>query len=378
MKFIDFFAGIGGFHTGLTNSGMTCVGWCEYDKFAIKSYKEIYDTKDIPHYEDIREIKGGGLPQADLWSFGFPCQDISIAGYQKGVREGTRSGLFFEVMRLLDEREEDKPQWLLIENVRNLLSVNKGWDFFTVTREMASRGYFVEWKLYNSKDYGVPQNRERIYIVGYYGNKPAEQVLPICRKSESSLIQVVNGPQANRVYNSKGTSCTLTLSSQGNYLVSDSETETAVPNTQQETSTVDPGVMPGKVDPGEAPEAETVLIRNGTKQGYLEAEVGDGIDLQFPESTIRRGRVQPQRSNTLTTSCNLGVLTQKKPIQIRKLTPLECWRLQGFTDDQYNKAKAVNSETQLYRQAANSVTVPLVEYIGRHIFNINNSLNQET
>ena len=79
MKFIDFFAGIGGFHTGLTNSGMTCVGWCEYDKFAIKSYKEIYDTKDIPHYEDIREIKGGGLPQADLWSFGFPCQDISIA-----------------------------------------------------------------------------------------------------------------------------------------------------------------------------------------------------------------------------------------------------------------------------------------------------------
>lgn len=322
--------------------------------------------------------RGGGLPQADLWSFGFPCQDISIAGYQKGVREGTRSGLFFEVMRLLDEREEDKPQWLLIENVRNLLSVNKGWDFFTVTREMASRGYFVEWKLYNSKDYGVPQNRERIYIVGYYGNKPAEQVLPICRKSESSLIQVVNGPQANRVYNSKGTSCTLTLSSQGNYLVSDSETETAVPDVQQETSTVDPGVMPGKVDPGKAPEAEAVLIRNGTKQGYLEAEVGDGIDLQFPESTIRRGRVQPQRSNTLTTSCNLGVLTQKKPIQIRKLTPLECWRLQGFTDDQYNKAKAVNSETQLYRQAANSVTVPLVEYIGRHIFNINNSLNQET
>lgn len=281
-------------------------------------------------------------------------------------------------MRLLDEREEDKPKWLLIENVRNLLSVNKGWDFFTVTREMASRGYFVEWKLYNSKDYGVPQNRERIYIVGYYGNKPAEQVLPICRKSESSLIQVVNGAQGNRVYNSNGTSCTLTTSSQGNYLVSEEETETAVPDAQQEMSTVDPGVMPGKVDPGTAPQEEAVLIRNGTKQGYLEAEVGDGIDLQFPESTIRRGRVQPQRSNTLTTSCNLGVLTQKKPIQIRKLTPLECWRLQGFTDDQYNKAKAVNSETQLYRQAANSVTVPLVEYIGRHIININNSLNQET
>lgn len=118
-----------------------------------------------------------------------------------------------------------------------------------------------------------------------------------------------------------------------------------------------------------------VLIRTANKQGYMTAQVGDGVDLAYPDSETRRGRVQPQRSNTLTTSDNLGVLVDDETIQIRKLTPKECWRLQGFTDEQFDKAAAVNSNSQLYKQAGNAVTVNVVEGIGKHIMKIENEVN---
>lgn len=158
MKFIDFFAGIGGFHSGLEKAGMKCIGWCEFDKFAQKSYRAMYDTTNLWFGEDVIKVKGSELPKADLWTFGFPCQDVSIAGKKKGLKEGTRSGLFYEMMRLLDECKENKPGWIMCENVKNLLSIDGGQGFLEVICEMAERGYTVEWKVYNSKDYGVPQN----------------------------------------------------------------------------------------------------------------------------------------------------------------------------------------------------------------------------
>lgn len=126
MKFIDFFSGIGGFHSGLEQAGMECVGWCEFDKFAQASYRAMYDTDNVWFGSDVTKVKGKDLPKADLWAFGFPCQDVSIAGKQNGIKEGTRSGLFFEIMRLLNECEENKPKWLVCENVKNLLSIDGG------------------------------------------------------------------------------------------------------------------------------------------------------------------------------------------------------------------------------------------------------------
>lgn len=164
MKFIDFFSGIGGFHSGLELAGMECVGWCEFDKFAQASYRAIYDTTNLWFGDDVTKVKGSELPSADLWTFGFPCQDVSIAGKQKGLKKGTRSGLFYEIMRLLDERKENKPKWLVCENVKNLLSIDGGGGFLNVVSEMAERGYSVEWKVYNSKNYGVPQNLSLIHI----------------------------------------------------------------------------------------------------------------------------------------------------------------------------------------------------------------------
>lgn len=229
-----------------------------------------------------------------------------------------------------------------------------GGGFLTVVSEMAERGYRIEWGVYNSKNYGVPQNRERVYIVGYSGKECSGKLLPNPRENTTTLKQIVGGSQGMRVYDPKGTSCTLSAqgggmgAKTGLYTV----TESGVYNLGNVTAYKN---------------VQQIAIKNATKQGYSMAEVGDGIDLAYPESETRRGRVQPQQSNTLTTSDNLGVLVNEEPIMIRKLTPKECWRLQGFSDAQYEKAAAVNSNSQLYKQAGNAVTVNVVEEIGRHI-----------
>lgn len=377
MKFIDFFSGIGGFHSGLEKAGMVCVGWCEFDKFAQASYRAMYDTDNLWFGDDVTKVKGKNLPKADLWTFGFPCQDVSIAGKQKGIKEGTRSGLFYEIMRLIDECEENKPKWLVCENVKNLLSIDGGGGFLAVISEMAERGYSIEWGVYNSKNYGVPQNRERVYIIGYSGKECIGKLLPNPRENTTTLKQVVGGSQGMRVYDPDGTSCTLSAqgggmgAKTGLYTI----TESGVHNLGNVTAykndyTVYASGVARTLMACSYKHVPQVAIKNATKTGYTMAEVGDGIDLAYPNSETRRGRVQPQQSNTLTTSDNLGVLVDDQPIRIRKLTPKECWRLQGFSDAQYEKAAAVNSNSQLYKQAGNAVTVNVVEEIGRHIMGI--------
>ena len=382
MKFIDFFSGIGGFHTGLEKAGMECVGWCEFDKFAQASYRAIYNTDNLWFGSDVTKVKGKDLPKADLWTFGFPCQDISIAGKQKGIKEGTRSGLFYEIMRLIDECEENKPQWIMCENVKNLLSIDGGGGFLTVVSEMAERGYCIEWKVYNSKDYGVPQNRERVYIVGCYGNRRSGNLLPVKRENTTTLKQIIGGSQGERVYNPDGVSCTLSAqgggmgAKTGLYEINANKVQSIGSGSRYETdNTVWSTGLAGTLTATDYKHVPKVAIKNATKTGYTMAEIGDGIDLAYPDSETRRGRVQHQRSNTLTTSDNLGVLVDDEPICIRKLTPKECWRLQGFTDEQFERAAAVNSNSQLYKQAGNAVTVNVVEEIGRHIMGVINEEN---
>lgn len=208
---------------------------------------------------------------------------------------------------------------------------------------MEKRGYSIEWKVYNSKDYGVPQSRERIYIVGYNGNAAGRKLLPIRRESESTLKKIIDGTQSDRVYDSGGTSCTLMAKGgTGTGLYSDA----------------------------------AVKIKNATEKGYIDTYIGDGIDLNYVNFTTRRGRVQSQQSQTLTVSGSVGVLVDNDPIRIRKLTPKECWRLQGFTDCQYEAAAQVVSPSQLYKQAGNAVTVNVVEEIGKHIMAVNKELEE--
>ena len=370
VTFIDFFSGIGGFHSGFEKAGMKCVGWCEFDKFAQKSYRAMYNTERLWFSDDVRKGRGWELPNAAIWTFGFPCQDVSIAGKQKGIRRGTRSGLFFEIMRLIDECEDNKPQWLVCENVRNLLSIEGGRGMLSVLYEMDKRGYDAEWKVYNSKDYGVPQNRERVYIVGCLRGGSSEPLLPTVRQSPAVIRQVIGGSQGMRVYDPNGTSCTLSANGGGMgaktglYAIGGYRRDNAVYGIDGVIGTLCARDYKGPLK---------IAIINATEKGYLEAQNGDGVDLAYPKSKTRRGRVQVQVSNALTTKDNLGVVLQDgTEMYIRKLTPRECWRLQGFTDEQFDKAKAVNSDSQLYKQAGNAVTVNVTHEIGKHIMNIIN------
>lgn len=214
MKFIDWFAGIGGFRKGMEMAGHECVGFCEFDKYAVMSYTSMHliteeqreYLKTLPikerqkeilkseyrngewYADDIRTVDARSIPKADCWCFGFPCNDISLAGRKEGLF-GNRSSLFYRVMYLCGQlSEEDRPTYLFIENVRNLLGVNEGWDFARVLIELDRGGYDAEWQVIDSKDF-VPQHRERVFIVGHHRGRSGREVLPVERKNGKVPVQ---------------------------------------------------------------------------------------------------------------------------------------------------------------------------------------------
>lgn len=377
LTFLDFFSGVGGFRHGLELAGMKCIGFCEKDKFARKSYEAMYDTKGEWFHEDITTIDPTRLPKADLWCAGSPCQNVSIAGKRAGLY-GERSGLFFTFVELIkSQKEEDKPEWVLLENVKGLLSSGGGRDYLDYLSILDESGYDLEWQVFNSKDYGVPQNRERIYTIGHLRRKGRRQVLPISRESSSHLKQLVGGMQSYRVYDPSGIATTLVGeggglgAKTGLYLIDQSLTE---PKLTEEarclTARYTAGATKRTAMNSGVLEVQPILtqgikVRNGTKQGYQLAVVGDSVDLSYPSSLTRRARVGRGIAHNLSCSCQMGAVVWKgRVVKIRRLTPKECFRLQGFSDDLFEKAKAVNSDAQLYKQAGNGVTVPVVYAIG--------------
>lgn len=333
LTFLDFFAGVGGFRRGMELADHTCLGHCEIDKFANMSYKEIHEPKEGEWFgTDIRRTNADELPRADVWCFGFPCQDISVAGKQLGFK-GQRSSLFFTVTRLIrDTKEEDRPKYLFIENVKNLLSVNGGCDFLKLLIELDEIGYDAEWQVLNSKNFGVPQNRERVFIIGHLRGSSGRKVFPIeteNRKTINIVGYLDEGfKDVNYVLNPNGIAKCLTTMQGGN-------------------------------------RQPKILVRENTKKGYVEAFEGGGIRLDHIGGTTGRGRVQPQMCNTLTTGSHAGVID--KGFRIRKLTPKECWRLQGWKDEDFEKAAKVCSDSQLYKQAGNGVTVPVIYEIAKRL-----------
>jgi len=181
MDFVDIFCGIGTIRMGMEKAGHQCIYSIEWDKYKRTIYKTIFGEE--PSGSDIAYVQTNDIPESDCWCFGFPCTDISIAGNKKGL-SGDRSGLFFTVCQLLREKK-NKPRILLIENVKNLFSVNNGWDFYRILIELDEIGYDAEWELINSAEV-VPQNRERVYIVGHLREKPWNRVFPIGKNAKLS------------------------------------------------------------------------------------------------------------------------------------------------------------------------------------------------
>lgn len=378
LTFLDFFAGVGGFRKGMEMAGHKCVGHCEIDKFANRSYNEIHKPKEEEWYgTDITRVRAEELPKADVWCFGFPCQDISVAGKRAGFK-GNRSSLFFTVTRLIrDTKEEDRPKYLFIENVKNLLSVNRGYDFTRLLIELDEIGYDAEWQVINSKNFGVPQNRERVFIIGHLRGKCTSKVFPIggdCRtiKDESEIRLADFRYDEGLRIRENGESPCLTASLNRMLGADLSNSIYVVGTTKPESRSIGQrdlvygteGII-GALTATDYKQPKQILIKENTKKGYVEATEGDGIRLDHIGSKTGRGRVQKKMSNTLTTGSHCGVID--KDFKIRKLTPRECWRLQGWEDSDYEKAANVCSDSQLYKQAGNGVTVTVIHSIAKKI-----------
>ena len=416
MRFLDVFSGIGGFRMGLENSGHACIGHIERDTHALKSYKAIYDIKkdeyegkDITEIEDFTELKG----KFELLTGGFPCQSFSIAGHRKGF-DDIRGTMFFHLAKIL---EQTKPPFFLFENVKGLLSHDGGSTFGVILSTLDGLGYNTQWQLLNSKDFGVPQNRERVYITGYLRGGSGREIFPLKRtsrkdygneytttvptryrgnggeaylKSEPKILRIGGGKsQGSRVYSTQGLATAQTAGGGGQgaktglyaipILTPDrvnkrqngrrykTDGEPMFTLTAQDRH----GVIIGEKD-------YTVKIKNCTKKGYQEAKPGDGINLAYPESKTRRGRVGDRIANTITASGNMGTLDWNgKEYRIRRLTPKECWRLQGFPDWAFEKAKEAGiSDTQLYKQAGNAVTVNVIQTIGQELKILENEIDE--
>lgn len=391
MKLLSLFSGIGAFEKALDRLAIPyeLVGFSEIDKYAVKSYCAIHGVDETKNLGDITKVDEKALPKdIDLVTYGFPCQDISLAGKQKGLfnEDGTqtRSGLFFEALRII---EATQPRVAIAENVKNLTSKKFSEQFNIVLDSLQQAGYNNYWQVLNTKDFGIPQNRERVFIVSirkdidtgcfqFSKGFPLELKLKDLLEKEVDESYYLNEKQLNYAIDlndaQKGTKwegrCdagklnesiarTLGVRSAGgcqrvgvsNFVVDGIEGEIKVKDFK-------------------------ILVKEATKKGYAEASEGDSINLEQPNSKTRRGRVGHGVAQTLTTSPQQVVIDHSfvngdvcKTVRasghgsvdrhswdmvhhqfgVRRITPKECFRLQDFDDVDFEKAKAVNSNAQL-------------------------------
>ena len=359
----------------------------EIDKFAIKSYKAIHG--EVNNLGDITKINTDDLPDFDLFTYSFPCQDISVAGQQKSLEKGsgTRSSLLWECEKIIKNK---KPKYLLMENVKNLVGKRHKNYFLKWLKILENYGYKNFWQVLNAKDYGIPQNRERVFCASILGNEeftfPEKQVLT------TRLKDVLEDDVDKKFYLSKEQIDKITFSNfntnvkriqEKDYCdtlcardfkdpkcvkvkqIGQYNTSTRINSSRYRVYDIE-GIAPSLTTCGGGNLEPHIKIKNSTKKGYLEAKVGDGVDLSYPDSKTRRGRVQKGLSQTLVCSDNRGVVTDD--FKIRKLTPLEYWRLMGIDDEDFYKAQKVNSNSQLYKQAGNAIVVDVLEEIFKNLF----------
>lgn len=404
MTFIDLFAGIGGFRRGMELAGHKCVGFCEFDKYAVASYTLMHLVtseqreciENIPalpdkngnlnfkarqkeilkeeyrngewYANDIRTVDAKSMPKADCWCFGFPCQDISIAGNCLGF-QGYRSSLFFAATKLIrDNQEKDRPPYLLIENVKNLLSVNRGFDFAKLLIELDEIGYDAEWEVLNSKYFGVPQNRERVFTVGHLRGRSTGKVFPFggtngmlnTATTDYIVKQIGNcmptakrdNPNQGRIYAPDGIAPCLNKMDGGG----------RVP------------LIPVKMTRNtcRATDVSPTLTAAGPSGGRGDVSPVSGVAIPV----LTPGRINKRQDGrrfkengdpafTLTGQDRHGVFDGAR---IRNFTPKECFRLQGWTDDYFDRAALINSDSQLYKQAGNGVTVSVAKAIAEKLY----------
>lgn len=422
MKLLSLFSGIGAFEKALDrlNINYELVNYCEIDKYASKAYSMVHKCSEDKNLGDITKIDTTALPNdIDLITYGFPCQDISLAGKQKGFEadgERTRSGLFFEALRII---EDTKPRIAIAENVKNLTSKKFSKEFDIVLSSLEEAGYNNYWKVLNAKDFGIPQNRERVFIVS------------IRKDLDNGMFKFPDGFELQLRLKDM-----LEDEVDEKYYLSDKMLEYISANNEKWTGNNDKSLVNKSIastlNTGEGHRRcdasnyivpslndddidlkvireyrqPCIEIKEATKKGFKEAYDGDGIYLNRPHQ--KRGVVQHGMIQTLKTSGNdvgvvvsepeiirvgktksggqrseiisgegisscLSAIDYKQPkqiennLRIRKLTPLECFRLMGFDDEDFNKITGI-SNTQLYKQAGNSIVVDVLVHLFESLF----------
>lgn len=322
MKAVELFAGIGGFRLGLERNGIDVIWSNEWDKYAATVYDKNFTEGKIDR-RSITDVPANEIPPHDLLCGGFPCQAFSIAGKRRGFSE-TRGTLFFEIMRIA---RHHRTPYLLLENVKGLLSHDGGRTFEVIIKTLDESGYDCQWQVLNSKNFGVPQNRERIYIVGHLRGYPRPEVFPITK--DGSLAT---------------------------YTRSEEEAEVEISNTIRAKA----GGGRGDIEDSYVV-AHTLTSSTGGPDAN-DTYVAESFDLKANGSSTRRGTVKSGYTGTLDTTGNHGTHQNGR---YRRLTPIEYERLQGFPD---NWTTGV-SDTQRYKQCGNAVTVNVVDAVAQRIVN---------
>lgn len=373
------------------------------------------------------------LDYADFWTYSFPCTDISVAGKQEGIKQGqTRSGLLYEVQRLLERANKmlALPKYLMLENVKNLVGKKFKPQFDEWVAWLNELGYNTYWKVLNAKDYGVPQNRERVFAISirkdidngkfefpqpfdngvrlkdvlednvdekYYLSEDIQNRLILTDETLTKNIIGTTKPeyrsigQRDLVYSENSIMGTLVATDYkqpkqiletnrcvkvGDLNYYPYETSNRIYSKEGISPTLTT-MQGGNTEPKIA--EPIAYVKEATKKGYAEIYEGDSVNLEQPNSKTRRGRVGKGCVQTLTTSCNQAVIEPDvKSFRVRKLTPKECYRLMGFADEQFDRSQAFSSDSQLYKQAGNSIVVDVLYYIFGKLFEVDIETRKET
>jgi len=362
MKYIELFAGIGGFGLALNRLGHECVYANEWDKYAAQIYNKNFSKRWIQNKEggnnanikvgeevynridqrDIRTVPTSEIPNHDLLVAGFPCQAFSIAGKRRGFND-TRGTLFFEIARILKDKQ---PKFFILENVKGLLSHDNGNTFKTIISTLTELGYDLQWQVLNSKNFGVPQNRERVFIVGHLRGQPRPEVFPI------GTSNTENEPERVLAH---------TLNSSDWRGANRNQKQTTIRTDEQNTQ--ERGYKPT------AGGISQTLAGNAGGQGaktglYAIKKLGN----IYPSGSENGDVISPDGiSKTLKSGENSPKILEN--MKIRRLTPVECERLQGFPDNwtKYGHDDKEMSDTQRYKMMGNAVTTNVVTSIVRKL-----------
>ena len=324
IRLLSLFSGIGAFEKALERENISyeLANFCEIDKFAVKSYCAVHGVSEDKNLGDISKVNTADVPDCDLVTYGFCCQDISVAGKQAGIIAGvTRSGLLYEALRIIEAK---KPSYAICENVKNLVGKKFKPDFDKLLFMLDELGYNNYWQVLNAKDYGIPQNRERVFVISIRKDIdtktfsfPEKQKLTLCLRD--MLEETVDSKYF------------LT----GKY--------DSIVKVNDNYSLLQGGVFCGF---------------ESTRRVYETTYVAPTI------STCGGGNTEPK---IIERACISSKIPES--YHVRKLTPKECWRLMGFNDTDVDKCSSVGmSNTQLYKQAGNSIVVNVLQYIFRNLF----------